>query len=265
MQTEQAVYTLRQGSSRLLVSMPHVGTYLPGWLTPRLTPAALRVADTDWHLPLLYDFLDELDATVLIATHSRYVLDLNRAKDGSSLYPGLNTTGICPVDSFDEQPLYLDGQQPDAAEIQQRIADYWEPYHQVLAAELSRLKSRHGSARLLEAHSIDSRVPRFFQGELPNFNIGSNDGQACALELAQQMQLLTLDSPYSSVVDGRFKGGYITRHYGQPASGVQALQLEIAFRTYLDERAAAQFIDSLAMPVRPLLRNMVELLRDWEA
>lgn len=265
MQIETPVYTLKRGRSRLLVSMPHVGTYLSSWLTPRLTPAALRLADTDWHLPLLYDFLDEVDATVLIATHSRYVLDLNRAQDDSNLYPGLNTTGICPIDSFDEQALYLQGQQPDAAEIQLRIADYWAPYHQALGTELARLKLEHGSARLLEAHSIDSRVPRFFDGELPHFSIGSNDGKACAPELARQMQSLTLDSPYSSVIDGRFKGGYITRHYGQPQNGVQALQLEIAFRTYLDEHAPEQFIDRLAMPVRPLLRRMVELLRDWEA
>lgn len=262
MQSELPIYRLRQGNSRLLVSMPHVGTHVPAWLTPRLTPAALQLADTDWHLPLLYDFLETLDATILIATHSRYVLDLNRPPDDANLYPGMNTTGICPVDSFLEQPLYLDGAQPDEGEIAARIAHYWQPYHQTLGDELQRIRALHGEARLWEAHSINSHVPRFFDGELAHFNIGTANGQACSPALAEQVRQIAASGPYLCVVDGRFKGGYITRHYGQPQQGVQALQMEIAFRTYLDETRPQHFDDTIAAPVRPLLQRMLQVMRD---
>ena len=260
MHTEIEVYKLRQGNSRLLVSMPHVGTYLPTWLKPRLTAEALAVADTDWHLELLYDFLHELDATVLIATHSRYLLDLNRAPDHSSLYPGQNTTGICPVDTFAQQPLYQPGQAPDDAEIEQRITTFWQPYHQCLQAELARIKQLHGDALLWEAHSIHSTVPRFFEGQLPHFNIGTADDQTCSPAIAQGILEIAQAKGYSGVINGRFKGGYITRQYGRPSQQVKALQMEIAFRTYLDEAEPAHFNEAIAAPVRPILRQMLEVM-----
>jgi len=260
MQTEIAVYKLRQGNSRLLVSMPHVGTYLPSWLTPRLTPVALEVADTDWHLEQLYNFLDELDATVLIATHSRYLLDLNRPPDNSSLYPGQNTTGICPLDTFALEPLYQEGCAPDDVEIEQRIATFWQPYHQCLQAELNRIKGLHGDALLWEAHSIHSTVPRFFDGQLPHFNIGTADDQTCSRDIAQRILDIAQEHGYSGVINGRFKGGYITRQYGKPSQHVQALQMEIAFRTYLDETEPSNFKETIAAPVRPILKQMLQVM-----
>ncbi|HEY3327641.1 MAG TPA: N-formylglutamate deformylase [Novimethylophilus sp.] len=259
------VFKLRQGGSPLLVSMPHVGTHLPSWLTPRLTPEALALADTDWCLEALYDFLDELDATLVVATHSRYVVDLNRPPDDASLYPGHSTTGLCPIDTFDARPVYVSGSEPGFPEMRRRIATYWRPYHTTLEAELARLKALHGSALLWDAHSIRSKVPRFFEGELPNFNIGTADHQACAPELAERLAAVVRNhGAYSWVMNGRFKGGYITRHYGQPGRGVHAVQLEMAMRTYMLEAPPFGFDEVLASPVRPVLRAMMEAMLVWQ-
>lgn len=262
---EIPVFKLRQGASPLLVSMPHVGTHLPPWLTPRLTPQAMTLADTDWGLEALYNFVDEFDATVVVATHSRYVVDLNRPPDDASLYPGLSTTGLCPLDTFDVQPVYVSGGEPDTWEIRRRIDNYWYPYHATLEAELARLKALHGSALLWDAHSIQSRVPRFFEGELPHINIGTADHQACAPQLAERLAAVVRNhGDYSWVMNGRFKGGYITRHYGQPASNVHAVQLEMAMRTYMPEQAPFQVDDALAGQVRPLLRAMMQAMLVWQ-
>jgi len=265
MQVEMPIFKLRQGNSALLVSMPHVGTYLPQWLLPRLTAEAQTVADTDWHLDQLYDFLDELDATVLVATHSRYVIDLNRPTDNTSLYPGQNTTGLCPVDNFEENPIYLPNQEPAAEEIQSRIEQYWRPYHDALASELNRLKAIHGRAMLWDAHSIQSVVPRFFNGELPHLNIGSADNQSCPASITEDIAQVAAASPYSSVVNGRFKGGYITRHYGKPAEDVYAVQLEIAMRSYMHESAPYLLNQELASKLRPTLRSMMLAMLAWSS
>lgn len=263
MQVEVPVFKLIQGAGPLVVSMPHVGTYLPRWLQPRLTDAARQVADTDWHLEALYDFLHELDATVLIATHSRYVIDLNRPPDNTNLYPGQNTTGLCPFDTFDELPLYVPGQMPKVQEIQARTEHYWKPYHQTLMAELARVRQQHGHAMLWDAHSIQSIVPRFFDGELPHLNIGSADNQSCAAELCQAVAQAALSSPFSAIVNGRFKGGYITRHYGKPESSIHAIQLELAMRSYMQESAPYDFDEKLAAACRPTLKAMMQAMLDW--
>lgn len=264
MHAEIPVFKLRRGSAPLLVSMPHVGTHLPAWLAPRLTPEALALPDTDWHLAALYDFLGEYDATVLMATHSRYVVDLNRPPDDTSLYPGQNTTGLCPLDTFSEQPLYVADGAPDPAEMRRRIETYWCPYHAALEAELARLKALHGTVMLWDAHSIQSRVPRFFDGALPHLNLGTADHQACAPELAERLAAVIRNhGAYSWVMNGRFKGGYITRHYGQPGLCVHAVQLEMAMRTYMRETPPLAFDETLAGAVRPLLRAMVEEMLKW--
>lgn len=265
MKAEIPVFSLQRGQSPLLVSMPHVGTHLPAWLLPRLTPQARRLADTDWHLERLYDFLGELDITLLAATHSRYVVDLNRPPDDASLYPGQSTTGLCPVDSFDAEPLYEAGAAPAPPEMRARSDTYWRPYHAALAAEIARLKALHGYAVLWDAHSIHSRVPRFFQGELPHLNFGTADHQSCDPVLVERLvEVVRSRSDYSWVVNGRFKGGYITRHYGRPASGVHALQLEMAMRTYMPESESAPFDDTLAQPARALLRAMLQFALQWQ-
>jgi N-formylglutamate deformylase len=261
MDAENPVFKLRQGTAPLLVSMPHVGTHLPAWLQARLTPAARAVPDTDWHLESLYDFLGELDVTLLAATHTRYVIDLNRPADDASLYPGQSVTTLCPVDDFDEQPIYLSGRAPAAAEIAQRIRSYWQPYHTTLRDELERLRQLHGSVLLWDAHSIRSRVPRFFDGELPNFNFGTADHQSCTPALAERLaQVVERDGRYSWVMNGRFKGGYITRHYGNPHSGIHAIQLEMAMRTYMRETQPYRYEAQEAQPARDLLRAMIEEL-----
>jgi N-formylglutamate deformylase len=249
-------YRFRAGRTPLLVSMPHTGTYVPDPLLERLTPAAQALPDTDWHLEPLYDFLDELGASVLVATHSRYVVDLNRAPDNATLYPGQDTTAVVPLDTFHMELLYLPGKAPDEAEMDERISTNWKPYHAKLAEELARLKKQYGHALLWDAHSIFSVLPRFFAGKLPDFNIGTAGGKSCAPGLGET--LLETISNYSKVLNGRFKGGYITRTYGDPANGVHAVQLELSETVYMEEEPPFRFREDMARNVRPQLRTLLE-------
>jgi len=258
-----APFLLRRGRSPLVVSMPHVGTHVPPALAARMTAAALTLADTDWHLPRLYDFLDELDATVLVATHSRLVVDLNRPPDDASLYPGQDTTGLLPVDTFRREPVYA-GAAPDAAEVEVRRRAHWQPYHETLAAELQRLRAAHPRIVLWDAHSIASELPRFFAGRLPDLNFGTADGRSCDPALiASVLAPVRGQSAYTWVLDGRFKGGYITRRYGQPAEGVHAVQLEMAQRIYMDEAAPFALRPERAAALRPLLRACLQAALAW--
>lgn len=250
------LYRFRAGRTPLLVSMPHTGTHVPEWLAPRLTRAAKALPDTDWHLEPLYDFLDELGASVLVATHSRYVVDLNRPPDDANLYPGQDTTGVVPLDTFHKEPIYLPGFPPSEAEKNSRLEEYWKPYHAKLAAELARLKRQYGCALLWDAHSILSVLPRFFAGKLPDFNLGTADGKSCAAGLGES--LLEKISEYSKVLNGRFKGGYITRTYGDPANKVHAVQLELSEAIYMEEKAPFRFRDEMARKVRPYLRKLLD-------
>lgn len=259
-----ATFELRRGTAPLLISMPHPGTLLPPDIADRLTDAALRLPDTDWHLPRLYDFADALGASVIVATHSRYAIDLNRPPDGADLYPGQDTTALCPADTFDRQPLYRDRRQPDATEVERRIERYWAPYHAALRNELVRLRERHASVVLWDAHSIRSVLPRFFAGRLPDLNFGSAGGAACDRNLAQLLLRIAGNHPrYSAVLDGRFKGGYITRHYGQPDRGVHAVQLELAQCTYMNEDYPFAFDDGLASELRPVLNELLHAALRW--
>jgi N-formylglutamate deformylase len=252
-------FKFRAGRTPLLVSMPHTGTHIPDALAQRMTPVALTVPDTDWHLERLYDFLDALGASVLVANYSRYVVDLNRPPDNANLYPGQDTTGLCPVDTFHREPIYVPGQAPGAAEIAERVAQYWQPYHDKLAEELARLKARHGRALLWDAHSIFSVVPRFFEGTLPDFNLGTADGRACATGVGEALlDVASRASAYRAVLNGRFKGGYITRRYGRPDEAMHAVQLELSEATYMEEEAPYRFRDDLAAGVRPHLGAMLE-------
>lgn len=255
----EAPFLFHQGTQPLLISMPHVGTYLPPALAARLTPAAREIHDTDWHLDRLYAFALGLGASILQATHSRYVIDLNRPPDGASLYPGQSVTGLCPVDSFDGAPIYADGVGPSAVEIDQRRETVWRPYHTQLAAELARIRALHGVAVLWDAHSIRSVVPRFFEGRLPDFNLGTADGASCDPVLAQQLLAIAQAAPgYTAVLNGRFKGGHITRHYGQPAQQVHAVQLEMAQCTYMQETMPFAYQDDVARRVQTPLKAMLE-------
>lgn len=251
------LFRFRAGSSPVIVSMPHTGTHVPEWLAPRLSAAARPLADTDWHLERLYDFLDDLGASVLVATHSRYVVDLNRPPDNANLYPGQDTTGIVPLDTFHREPIYLPGFPPSDEEIGKRIETYWHPYHRRLQQAIDETKARYGYALLWDAHSIFSELPRFFKGRLTDFNLGTADGKSCAPGIGEAL-LKTVEG-YSAVLNGRFKGGYITRRYGDPANGVHAVQLELSEATYMEEKAPYQFRDDRAKRLRPQLRTLLEL------
>jgi N-formylglutamate deformylase len=251
-----APFKFRPGRIPLLVSMPHTGTYLPPGIRKRLRAAALALPDTDWHLEKLYDFLGEIGASVLVATHSRYVVDLNRPVDNTSLYPGQDTTPLVPLDTFRKEPLYRKGAEPDEEEIAKRVWEYWRPYHARLSEELERLREKYDYALLWDAHSILSEVPRFFPGKLHDLNLGTADGRSCGAGIGEG--LLGRISGYGAVLNGRFKGGYITRTYGDPANGVHAAQLELSAATYMDEAPPYRFRKTLADRLRPQLRRLIE-------
>ena len=217
--------------------------------------------DTDWHVPRLYAFAPEAGAGLIAATHSRYVIDLNRNADGAALYAGADNTELCPTRSFAQAPLYREGQAPDADEIARRRQQYWQPYHDRLAAELERLRAQHGYALLLDGHSIRSQVPRFFEGRLPDLNLGTADGTSCAAAVqAAAAEVLAHAEGFSAIVNGRFKGGTITRRYGQPVQGVHALQLEMAQSCYLDEAAPEVWPPQRAAALIAVLRRLVGAL-----
>jgi N-formylglutamate deformylase len=263
--TTEPPFRFRQGTRPLLISMPHVGTHVPPALAARLTDEAQGVPVTDWHLERLYGFADALGASVLVATHSRYVIDLNRPPDGASLYPGQSVTGLCPVDTFDNTPLYRDpADGPTEAEIAARRDAIWQPYHAQLGAELERLRAAHGVAVLWDAHSIRSVLPRFFEGRLPDLNLGTADGASCDPAMAQAVYAAAgLAGGYSAVLNGRFKGGHITRHYGQPARGIHAIQLEQTQCAYMQEQQPFAYDEALAARVQPGLQRMVRAALDF--
>jgi N-formylglutamate deformylase len=252
------MFTFTPGTAPLLVSFPHAGTEIPDAIAARMTPEALQRADVDWHLPQLYAFVHAMGASTIAARFARHVIDLNRPPEDTSLYPGQDVTGLLPLDTFRKQPLYLAGQAPDAAEAQQRRATYWQPYHDRLRAELERLRKQHGSVVLWDAHSIASRLPRFFDGKLPDLNLGTADGRACtsAFQTAVEAEMAA-QTQFTHISNGRFKGGHITRHYGQPSSGIHALQLEMCQSTYMDETAPFAYRADLAAKVQPLLQRML--------
>jgi N-formylglutamate deformylase len=251
-------FTLHRGRAPILVSLPHDGILVPERILRRLRPAARAVPDTDWHVARLYAFAQDLGASMLVPTWSRYVVDLNRPPDDVSLYPGRNTTGLCPLTGFDGAPLYLDGEAPCPSEIAERVERYWRPYHGALRAELDRLLDRHGRVLLWEGHSIRSRVPFLFEGRLPDLNLGTADGASCSQWAESRLAgVCTGQAEYSWVLNGRFKGGYITRHYGAPVAGVDAVQLELAQCTYMDEDSTA-FDPAKASRLQALLATMLQ-------
>jgi N-formylglutamate deformylase len=251
-------YTLHRGSSPLLISLPHNGTQLPDDLVPRLHAEAQRVPDTDWHVEKLYAFAHALGASIIVPAYSRYVIDLNRPRDDVSLYPNQNTTGLCPVTAFSGEPIYLPEHGPTADEIAARIETYWHPYHAALAEEIERIKQAHDRVVLWEGHSIRSVVPFLFDGTLPDLNIGTADGGACSPGLQKRLvNVLESQKDYSFVMNGRFKGGYITRHYGKPVQGVDAIQLELAQLNYMDE-TTFEYDDNRAAKLQPLIRKLLE-------
>ena len=260
------MFAFAAGTAPLLVSFPHAGTEIPPELEARMTPEALQRADVDWHLPQLYAFARDMGASTIAARYARPVIDLNRPPEDTSLYPGQDVTGLLPIDTFRKQPLYRPGQTPTPAEAEERRLRYCQPYHDALAAELDRQRALHGSVVLWEAHSIASVMPRFFDGKLPDLNLGTAEGRACAPALQAAVEgAMGEQSQYTHVSNARFKGGYITRHYGRPERGVHALQLEICQCTYMDEDAPFGYRPDRAAQVQPLLKRMLDAVMDARA
>ena len=243
------------GSSPLILSFPHVGTDIPDAIAARMTPEALRLDDTDFEQPALYDFAAELGATTVTARWSRLVIDVNRPPDNRPLYPGQWGAGLVPEETFLGEAIYRDAA-PDEAEIADRRERYWRPYHQALALAVASALDRHGHALLWDAHSISAVVPRLFDGTLPDLNLGTADGAACGGAVSAAAFAACEASPYAAVLNGRFKGGYITRTYGAPERGVHAIQMELAKGTHLgaDNRVEA----ALAGRLRPVLRDAIK-------
>jgi len=258
------LHQLHRGESPLIIDVPHAGTFVPPALAARLSAAARAVPDTDWHVEKLYAFAPGAGATLMFATHSRIIADLNRDPSGAALYPGADNTELCPTRTFDNEAIYLDGEAPGAEEIAARRAAYFDPYHDALAAEIERVRARHGYAILLDGHSIRSRVPRFFAGRLPDLNLGTADGASCAPGLqAAAVAVLGAAASFTHVVNGRFKGGHVTRTYGRPARGVHALQLEIAQSAYMDEAPPYRWDPAPAAPLIAALVRLVATLTAW--
>jgi N-formylglutamate deformylase len=259
-------FTLQRGTTPLIISMPHVGQQIPDDVRDRFVARALQVEDTDWFLDRLYAFAADLGASLLVPNESRYVIDLNRPTDNTPMYTGVNTTELCPTRFFTGEPLYRDGQEPDGSEILRRVEAHWQPYHDALADELGRVRGAHGHAVLFDAHSIKSELPWLFEGTLPHLNLGTVDGRSCAPSLRQALiATMAGQQHFTHVTDGRFKGGHITRHYGRPKDGVHAVQLEMCWRSYMDEGPPPAWSDARAAKVTPLLRKLVQTLIGWRA
>ena len=261
---DDSVFNLVRGGTPLLVSLPHVGTVIPEELRGRYVERALAVEDTDWHLDRLYDFVRGLGASLIVPRHSRYVIDLNRPPEDAPMYAGVNNTELCPTRFFTGDPLYCPGQAPDEGEIARRRERYWRPYHAALAEELARLKALHGHALLFDGHSIKSELPWLFDGRLPDLNLGTAGGASCAPSLrAALVDVLERQTAFTQVVDGRFKGGYITRRHGQPAQGLHAVQLEMCWRCYMPEQPPFEIDAMRAATLLPLLRGLVRAMLVW--
>lgn len=234
----KAIFEFHRGQLPLLISVPHAGTEVPPELQHRFTSVGQRLPDTDWHVDRLYDFARGMGASLLIANYSRYVVDLNRAPDSRPLYERAPTSPVCAAVTFTGESIYLSNQTPTAAEVRDRVETYWRPYHTQLEAELKRIREQFGYALLWDAHSVASEVPGLFEGVLPELNLGTRDAASCPKRIGDALlDLLTDDGEYGAVLDGRFKGGYITEHYGRPSEKVFAVQLELAQRAYLEEGA----------------------------
>lgn len=258
--------TVKRGTAPLVISLPHTGTELPAAYEDRLVSPWLARKDADWWIDKLYVFASKLDATIVHTAISRSVIDVNRDPSGGSLYPGQATTDLCPTTTFDGEPLYRPGQELTPDDIAERRRNFFEPYHTALESEIDRLRDAHARVVLYDCHSIRSMIPRLFEGELPVFNIGTNSGASCDPELATTIEQVCAASPFSHVVNGRFKGGWITRRYGRPQDGVHAVQMELSCRAYMREPSGpvaegqwpTPFDAVYAAPVRTTLATILD-------
>jgi N-formylglutamate deformylase len=256
-----SVVEVKQGSSPIILGFPHTGTDVPADVWDRLNANGQLLADTDWHIDQLYDGLFS-EVTTVRATFHRYVIDANRDPEGVSLYPGQNTTGLIPETDFDGKPIWRDGEKPTAADIKNRLEQFHRPYHAALADEIKRVQEAHGLAIVYDCHSIRSHIPFLFEGKLPDFNIGTNEGKSCSPEIASAVGRIVFAAPgYDAVINGRFKGGWTTRHYGQPELGVHAIQMELTQSSHLATEAPPFTLDEgKAEKLRRHLKDILEII-----
>lgn len=258
-------FSYQPGDTPLIVSIPHAGTYVPESILERMTEEARTLPDTDWHVDKLYDFANSSGASIIKGNYSRYVIDLNRPPDDAQLYPGLDTTGLCPITLFNSNPIYHAGQEPDREDINERLETIWAPYHECLSEAISEKVVTHGYALLYEAHSIRSVVPRLFEGRLPDLNLGTDDGASADKNLQSRLyDICSSSADYSSTMNGRFKGGYITRYYGQPENGVHAVQLELTQCNYMNEVYPYEYLPDFAENLREVLYQLIDCLLTWK-
>jgi N-formylglutamate deformylase len=254
---------ITHGDSPVVLGLPHTGTEIPSDCHDRLNPIGHAMADTDWHIHGLYDGLFDNVSAIRMPVH-RYVIDVNRDPSGASLYPGQNTTGLCPLTDFDGLSIYNDGAEPDDEEVERRREMYHAPYHAALRTELDRVHKIHGFAVLYDCHSIRSHIPFLFEGALPDFNIGTNVGMTCDAEIETAVAHICNNAQgYTSIVNGRFKGGWTTRHYGDPSNGFHAIQMELAQSTYMIETPPWDYASERAGELRTHLKNILETLSNW--
>jgi formiminoglutamase len=260
---------IARGDAPIVLSFPHTGTEIPAEIEGRLVSPWIGRKDADWWIDRLYDFAGNVGATTVRTRMSRTVIDCNRDPSGVSLYPGQATTELCPTTSFDGEPLYRDGAAPDEAEIAHRRSRWFDPYHAAIATELTRLHEAHGAVVLYDCHSIRSHIPRLFDGALPNFNIGTNSGASCDPSLTAAVEKACAAGDFNQVTNGRFKGGYTTRHYGRPEHGVHAIQMELACRGYMHDPAdldpaawPSPYEPSACAPMRGVLVGVIEACID---
>ncbi|TAG02501.1 MAG: N-formylglutamate deformylase [Betaproteobacteria bacterium] len=257
-------HTVHTGASALVVSLPHVGTHIPAPLRAAFVPRALELEDTDWHLQRLYDFAASMDVTVIAAHVSRYVIDLNRPPDDAPMYPGAANTELCPTRFFSGESLYRDSCAPSKTEIVARREMYWQPYHDAVRAALDRARAAHGYALLWDGHSIRSEIPWLFEGKLPDLNVGTASEKSCDPKLRSAIvSQLHAQQSFTVAVDARFKGGYITRHHGQPERGVHAIQMEMCQSLYMQEHSPFTYDEARAALVQPLLKDLLTTCLDW--
>jgi N-formylglutamate deformylase len=262
--------SVRRGNVPLILTFPHTGTELPPDIASRVVSPWIARKDADWWIDRLYAFAAELDATMVHTAISRTVIDVNRDPSGVTLYPGQVTTGLCPDTTFDGEPLFLPGKETTQADIEARRVQYFMPFHAALAGEIERLQAKHPAVVIYDCHSIRSSIPRMFEGELPVLNIGTNNGTSCAPALEQAVERLCADSSFSRVLNGRFRGGWITRQYGQPDKGIHVVQMELCCRGYMREPPwpvtettwPTPFDETYAAPIHAVLRRVIKACLD---
>ena len=259
------IYSFRQADYPLLISIPHNGSQIPDVISQTMTEVGKSSRDTDWFLDRLYNFPETRDAGLIASNFSRYVTDLNRdasAPPDKSLYPGQNTTGLFPQTTFDQRPVYLAGEEPDPPERSRRVEKFWRPYHDQLKSELNRIRDQFGIAVLFEGHSIESELPFLFEGVLPDLNFGTNAGKSCDSGMAKAIMSTLPAADYSHIFNGRFIGGFITRHYANPTDGIHTIQLELSQATYMDQATKEWLPDKAAM-IQPILQSVIQAIRGW--